>query len=183
MSTVARRYAQAAIDAAHDHSGSAGVEKLSLDLKEFAQLYEGSSDLRETMVNPSLSGNRSSVLKNIATRLGRSDLTASLLLLLDSRARLNLISEISQAATEIADGRLGRARAQVVSALPLSDDQTKRISAALQARFGKPVVFDAAVDSSILGGLVCTIGSTTIDSSLRRQLEIMSERFHASENM
>ena len=61
--------------------------------------------------------------------------------------------------------------AEVRSAVPLDDDQQRRLSAALVNATGKQVELKVVVDPSVLGGLVAQVGDTVIDGSVRSRLQ------------
>ena len=179
MSAVARRYAQAGVEAAEQSGGTEAVESLSKDIRLFAGLYKESEDLRELLLNPALTGQSRAVLDELSKKLGLSQTGHNLVRILADNDRMRELGEVASEIAELADQRLGRNRARVVSAVPLSTDQLERISKGLEKRFSRPVVIDTEVDPGIVGGLICTVGSTTFDNSIRRQLEIISERLHA----
>jgi len=61
--------------------------------------------------------------------------------------------------------------AEVTSAVPLDDDQQKRLVDTLSRRFARRVSLKVTVDPSIMGGLIVRIGDTIIDGSVRSRLE------------
>jgi F-type H+-transporting ATPase subunit delta len=58
----------------------------------------------------------------------------------------------------------------VVSATPLSQEQHEQLRRALAARTGQDVELDVAVDASLLGGAIASVGALVFDGSLRTQL-------------
>jgi F-type H+-transporting ATPase subunit delta len=60
--------------------------------------------------------------------------------------------------------------ADVVSAKALTEAQTSKLAKTLTARVGKTVTINAAVDESLIGGLVVKVGSKMIDTSIRSKL-------------
>jgi F-type H+-transporting ATPase subunit delta len=65
----------------------------------------------------------------------------------------------------------GEVTAEVISAVPLKDEQTAQLKETLKASVGKDVTLQARVDPSLLGGLVVKVGSRMIDSSLKTKLQ------------
>jgi len=61
--------------------------------------------------------------------------------------------------------------AEVVSATPLDPKQAAALKDAVTAYTGKKVRLDTKVDPSLIGGLVVTVGSRQVDSSLKRKLQ------------
>ena len=58
----------------------------------------------------------------------------------------------------------------MTSAEPLTDKHVADLKAALKASLGKDVALHAAVDPSLIGGLIVKVGSRMIDGSLRTKL-------------
>ena len=182
MSAVARRYAQAAVEAAADAGGAAEVEALATGLRAFASAYETSADLQAVVKNPQMGAVRAQTLRAVGQKLGASELSTTVLLVLTDNERLDELLDVVAEVEDLADRHLGRKRARVISAIPLSDAQSARLERALQKKLGGPVVVDVEIDRSILGGLIVQVGSVTIDSSVKRQLDRLSERLRAAES-
>ena len=66
---------------------------------------------------------------------------------------------------------LSGASAEVVSALPLTDDEQAIVKKDVLAKMGVQTVVDFRVDPSILGGLVIYMGDKVLDGSVAGQLE------------
>ena len=71
----------------------------------------------------------------------------------------------------LADAKLGRLRARVVSAAPLDPAAAQHITDRLAAATRSQVILERAVDPELLGGVVAQVGRLTYDGSLRTQLE------------
>jgi F-type H+-transporting ATPase subunit delta len=71
---------------------------------------------------------------------------------------------------EAASGRQEKSVARVVSALPLTDEQSDRLAAALSDLYGRPIVLRTAVDATVRGGLVIRVGDEVIDGSIAARL-------------
>ncbi len=61
------------------------------------------------------------------------------------------------------------------SAVPLNDDQRKRLAEALGNATGKQVEVKVVVDPSVLGGIVAQVGDTVIDGSVRSRLDQLKQ--------
>jgi len=170
MSAVARRYARAVVDAAGTDGGKKAVEELVSGLRNFAAALEESPALHELVTNPALRESRDEALGALAKKLGMGETGTTLVRLLGENRRLDTFNEVVREVVALADEGAGRLRAEVKSAIALSDDQKKRIAKSLEKRLGQPVVVEADIDPDLLGGLVCRVGDLTIDSSLRHGL-------------
>jgi F-type H+-transporting ATPase subunit delta len=67
-------------------------------------------------------------------------------------------------------------RADVVTAVPLSDASRAALTATLGRATGKSVTLHERVDPSIIGGVIARVGSFVYDASLTRQLDRMREQ-------
>jgi F-type H+-transporting ATPase subunit delta len=59
-----------------------------------------------------------------------------------------------------------RSVARVVSAAPLTDEQSERVARALSELYGRPIVARTAVDPAVKGGLLVRVGDDVIDGSV-----------------
>ena len=186
MSAVAKRYARAALaataDQAQQDAGSHVADTLSKDLRYFVELYAAQAHLREALHNPAFKQERRAILDAVLAKLALSKLATRLVRLLADNDRIDELQSIANEIEALADAQGKRLRAHVRSAIALDDQQVSRIAKALEKRMGQPVTVDVDVDPELLGGLVCKVGDLTLDSSLHRQLEILTERLgaHAS---
>ena len=69
---------------------------------------------------------------------------------------------------------LGRVRATITSAAPLTPEDTQAITAALAKQTGRTVLAEERVDATLLGGVVVDIEGKVYDGSLRTQLEALA---------
>lgn len=176
MSAVAKRYARAAIGAALDMEGAAGVEKLAQSVTTFRGIYDKSTELRDLLANPALKADRDTVLGTVLEKIGASKTAVKLIQLLAGRDRIEVLRDVADEIETEADNRAGRLRARVVSSMPLDDAKVSRLKAALHKRFNRDIVVDVKVDPELLGGLVCKVGDLTLDSSLKRQIELLRDQ-------
>lgn len=65
--------------------------------------------------------------------------------------------------------------AEVVSAVPLTEDEKNKLTEALSARFGRTVTLTCTVDESLLGGMVVRVDGKVLDGSLRSRLHAVKE--------
>jgi len=61
----------------------------------------------------------------------------------------------------------------VSTVAPLTADQKKRLSEALQKKYGKAIAIENEIDAKILGGMRIKLGSEVIDASLAHSLELI----------
>jgi F-type H+-transporting ATPase subunit delta len=86
------------------------------------------------------------------------------------------LPEIVTAYQGLADAEHGQARAQVRSAVALTDKEKRELSARLERALGKRILLEERVDSTLLGGFVAQVGSLILDGSLDGQLARLRQR-------
>jgi F-type H+-transporting ATPase subunit delta len=111
------------------------------------------------------------IARQVAARLGVSHLVASFLGLLAERNRLGFLEAIGERYGRLVDESLGRVRARIVSARPLSDADRQRITKLFEEKTGKKVLAELEVDPDLLGGVLVEVGGRVYDGSVRTQLE------------
>ncbi len=75
----------------------------------------------------------------------------------------------------------GLQEAEAVSAVPLTDDETRRLHAGLQRATGKTIELKTRVDPDLIGGLYVRIGDRVLDRSVKGLLHSLGERLAAVE--
>jgi F-type H+-transporting ATPase subunit delta len=63
----------------------------------------------------------------------------------------------------------------VRSATPIDAQTQERLTQALSRATGKNVEVKVAIDPTVMGGIVATIGDTVIDGTVRHRLEQLKE--------
>ncbi len=116
------------------------------------------------------SAEQSAAIDVIARKGGFSELTGNFLRLLARNRRLFALSDIARSFRALLAQHRNEVTAEVVSAIPLTDEQTEELKATLKAKTGRNIDLDARIDPALIGGLVVKIGSRMIDSSIRTKL-------------
>ena len=104
-----------------------------------------------------------------------SPLTRNFLYIIFDKNREYLIQEATAAFNDLWQDQQGIIPAQLVTAKSINAETEGQLVAALKKAFAKEVVFEHAVDPSLLGGAVVNIGDFTIDGSLKGRLRHMRE--------
>lgn len=171
--SLAGRYAAALFDLASEAGTVSAVEG---DLDRLDAALRESRELSAVLRNPEISRDQyGRLMGGMAEYLGLSTLTANFLGVLASNRRVSEIPAAIRAFRMIAAAQRGEVQAEVASAHPLSEAQITTLEAKLRAREGRTVKLSAKVDPSLLGGLVVTIGSQRIDSSIRTRLNSLAQ--------
>ncbi len=174
VGSIARRYARALFDLALEQNK---VEAWADALASLKQAVEASAELRDVLENPVYTREqRRAIADKLAAALRLDPAPTNLLYLLGDRNRLSQLGGVVDAFARLADQKLGRTRARLVSAVPLDGASAARIAEKLSAATRSRVLVESDVDPALLGGVVAHVGAFTFDGSVRTQLEAMREQ-------
>lgn len=168
---VADRYATAVFDIAREDNG---LDALDKDVETLDAALKESAELRDAISSPLYSR---SALKDAMLALGpKMGLTATMtntLGLLADKRRLFVLPQLVRALREKLAEERGEVTADVVSAKALTKTQSDKLAKTLKEKVGSDVKINATVDESLIGGLIVTVGSKMIDTSIRSKLSAL----------
>ena len=110
--------------------------------------------------------------------IGGDDLNAAGRLFLQALAdndRLGLIGEVREQFETLRAEEQRSLEVEVISAFPLTEQQSNELKNALNRRFDKEITIEARVDESLLGGALIRAGDVVIDGSVRGKLNKLAE--------
>ena len=174
MATAERNdaYASALFEIAR---AEGNLERVEAELYQVARALEGSEELRSRLTDQALPVElRQGIVEDLLADRALPVTKALVSFVVGSGRARDLPAIIDLLVRRSADDR-AEAIAEVRSAIPLDDDQQRRLADALSKRTGQKVSVKVNVDPSILGGIVATIGDTVIDGSVRRRLDQLRE--------
>jgi F-type H+-transporting ATPase subunit delta len=167
-SGVAGRYALALFELARDSDALDGV---AADLDAFKTMLDESADLRRLIRSPVISReDQGKALAALGERAGFSELTTRFLGVVAEHRRLFALPGMIEAYRAMLAEHKGEVGAELVSAVPLQEQQIATLEKQLSSAVGKQVMLSARVDPGLLGGLVVRVGSRMLDASLRTKL-------------
>ncbi len=168
----ADHYANALIAVGNAEGDAAVVEA---DVHAFANAVAGSPELQNALTDSSMpAANRQQIVEDLLAGKA-SKASAAAISMIVGAGRAGDLPEIARALSSKLAGGRGAAFAEVRSAVPLSEEQTKRLEDALTAKVGRPVTVRVTIDPTVVGGLVTQIDDTVIDGSVRSRLNQMRE--------
>ncbi len=175
--TIARPYAQAAFELAHE---AGELAKWSEGLALAGELL-ADGQVAVFLSSPSLDNEKRLELltglfaKAKADVLSGSDKKGTnFLKLLLEYGRVAVLPEIAEHFEALKAKVENTVDVTVTSATALSAAQQKEISTALRARLGRDINLETEIDESLIGGAVIRAGDVVIDGSLRARLEGLS---------
>ncbi|MHB1699078.1 MAG: ATP synthase F1 subunit delta [Acidobacteriaceae bacterium] len=172
MAAFAARYARAFAEVAAAQSLDAGA--MQQQLRDFADAFAESKDLREVMSDPAIPHEQKlRVLDALAGRLSLSRQVRNFVAVLMDHSRLAAIADVVEAYGAVVDQQQGIVEAEVVTAHSLGEDERRSLEQKIAGMAGSKIRASYREDADLLGGAVIRIGSTVYDGSVRGQLETL----------
>jgi F-type H+-transporting ATPase subunit delta len=168
---AARRYARAAFGLASERGELDAWER---DLRSLATVLVSDEAQAFVASRQVTREGKESFLQRTAGEL--RPLVWNLVRLLNAKGRLALLPQIAEAFQELLDEAHGVAHAQVLTAVPLSDEDRQAMTRRLSELTGKQVTIHPHEAPEIIGGLVARIGDELIDGSTRSKLEALKRQ-------
>ena len=140
-------------------------------LFRIARTFESNDELRDALTDPSIPPDRRLGIVEDLLGTRALPLTHSLVSFIVGAGRArDLPAIIDKLVARAAEAR-DEAVAEVRSVVELSEEQTKKLAAALEKATGKKVAVKVVIDPDVLGGIIAQVGDTVLDGSVRHRLE------------
>ena len=160
-----RRYAQAVFEIALE---TKELDKWQSDLGKIVSIV-GDTELMAWLGSPKVHFEDKARL--LSERLKEvNPLALNLTLLLVNKGRLSIIGEIADEYQRRLNSYRGIEPAEVITAIPLDDEDKRKLTEHLGAIVGKKVVLKSEVDSALIAGFVARVGSKLLDGSTHSKL-------------
>jgi F-type H+-transporting ATPase subunit delta len=167
-SVYARRYAQAVFRMAQENQE---LNRWQSDLRKIASMCRDEA-LFALLENREVSFEEKE--RVLSQRLGEiHPMALKLVSMLVAKGRLAMVDYISDEYQQLMDGYRGiegTGVAEVITAIPLDDEDRLRIGKRITDMVGRPVVLKPKVDPGVIGGIVIRVGDKLIDGSIRSKL-------------
>lgn len=182
--SIAGRYARALLILTEKQTAKSGqpliavLERTLEELQGVATLVGPGSRAGTYLLNPQVSpADRRKLLESGLTGkvLPSVRVFADLLL---RKHRLGVIRAVAHEFQVIVERKKGLERATVVSAVPLTDAERRRLLGELERHTGKKIVLESQVDATLVGGAYVRIGDRVIDRSVKTLLEAIANQLY-----
>ena len=171
---VARRYAEAALELAEEQNQG---ERLAADLEVVWKVMKESREFVALLKSPVISKDKKRALLAEIFRSKLSVFTFNFLNLIVDKGREDVLDDIIKEYYKLRDDRLGIVTLEVRAATELTKDQQQTIVKRFEGITRKTIRVAFSIDKQLKGGFVARVGDTVYDGSVRRQLELLRERF------
>jgi F-type H+-transporting ATPase subunit delta len=130
----------------------------------------------ETLDNPAVPFSQKQELLQRVELPDTPERVKNFLSLLASKNRIHMLPEIIDEFDRYAQRGPLPNTAKITSAIPLTDEEKRRLQEQLCRRFGQDTLFEYTVNPSILGGVIVRIGDKVIDGSVSGKLAALRDR-------
>ena len=172
-SRAVRRYAKALLKIGLEEGEA---EQYGEELSLFNNFLQAEEKLRLVLINPAIHPKqRTSIVEEIAKRLGLSEVIINFLRILVEKNRIKALPDLLQIYRDLLDEAMGRARAVLYTPFDLSEERIKVITRSLEEKVEKKIIMRVEKDPTLIGGVVVKIGGMIYDGSIRTQLRRVKE--------
>jgi F-type H+-transporting ATPase subunit delta len=155
------------------------LDDLEDELFRFGRILTAERELRSTLTDPSVSGTRKSELVSGVLAGKTLPVTGRLVTRVVTNPRGRSLEASLESFQKLAAARRQRMVALVTVAVPLTEVQRDRLTAALGKLYGHAVHLNVEIDPEVVGGVRVQIGDDIIDGSTATKLDAASRRFAA----
>jgi F-type H+-transporting ATPase subunit delta len=175
--TLARRYAAALLKATEAEGTTETVEQC---LRALRDAWNGNKSFRAVLSQPQVSRDRKKALLRKPFEGAGSRAFLEFLGLLVDRNRQNIVAAVAEVYDLLADAVKGEVRVQVRGWKPLTADEKSGLQSALQSIAKNKVLLEEKSDADVLGGVLCYVGHTVVDGTVRHHLKVLGEKLAES---
>lgn len=169
-SIIAKRYGKALFDLAQDQNA---LETMQADVDWVKQAFETQPQLEDLLLLPNMPKEEKKQVLAKITEGSISEHMLGLLYLLIDKGRISYLPEILQEYQRLHQEAARITKAELKSAVSLTEEEKAQVQAALEKALNRRVVLQTEVDSELIGGLVVRVGDQIFDNSLRTKLQNM----------
>ena len=172
--TSANRYSLALYELANESNSLSKIEENSHAL---LKLISNSKDFNNLIKDPTVSRViLNQIIKKISDNFNLEILFKNFLSFLITKRRFFYVRQILKNFNEICYEKRGELKAEIKSAKNLTQDEINKITQELSNNFKSEIKLNYTHDQSLIGGLVVQIGSTMIDTSIKKKLQQLENR-------
>jgi len=165
---VERLAAQAAFALA---AGQGNLDATEEELFRFGRAVDSSAQLQMALTDSAQSAQTKSAIVHDLLNGRATQATSSVLQYSVGHLHGRRIDSVVDELCNLAAAQRDRVVAEVRVAAPIDDAQAQRLAAALSELKGRQVRLNVAVDPTILGGVLVTVGDEVIDGTIASRLE------------
>ncbi len=178
ISKAARRYSSALYSIAEERGN---VDRISNEIERSLELINANRELELFFESPVIS--KTKKLAAVKDIFGSylSELVMTFLNIIIERRRESLVKDIFTDFLNLKKEKQGIVDVYVKTSVELNEQEKENMKKSIEAFTKLKSDMKFGLDKSIIGGFVATISDTVLDASIRRQLDILRERFRTGD--
>jgi len=153
------------------------IKEVSSDLSGIQGILKSSHEFQMFLKSPVIKKEKKQQVFEATFGKSIHLVTNQFLSLLAEKERENVLPDIIEAFFKLQDEKLGFINMQIKSAVELSKQQSEQIIQHFEKYSNKIIRLDVELDPELIGGFVARIGDTMFDGSIKRQLQLLRQRF------
>ena len=170
---IASRYATAIFEISREEGD---LDTLEADVKALRKALGDSEDLRTLINSPVYARDEMErAIAAVGERMKLGQTVRNAVSVMALKRRLFALPVALDRIDALISDHKGVARAEVISAERLTEQQMARLAEMLSKKAGKTVELEVSVDASLIGGLVAKLGSRMVDCSTRTILSNLKD--------
>ena len=171
---TSERYSRALYEVSKE---TGDLEKTEADVRNFINLFESSSEIKNFIQNPThVIETQNKAINILSEKLDFTKNLKNFLLLLIKKKRIFFVKKIANNFLKLCSKNRGEIKASLISSKELSSNELENIGKELSVSMGSTIKFDYKVDQSLIGGLKLQLGSFMIDTSIKNKLKKYEQR-------
>jgi|SRR5690554_445547 len=172
-SQVAKRYAKSLLDFALDRNE---LEAVAADMELIATTCDRNKDLQVMLKSPIIKPEKklAVIQKIFSGEIGTVSL--NFLTVIAGKKRETILPEIARAFGTVYREHLGIISADIISAIPLTDNERKKAIEVIKG-LGKKVELNEKIDQNIIGGFIIRVGDKQYDASVANRIHAIKRDF------
>lgn len=145
------------------------------ELSEIVDELEANEGLKKIIKNPQINRyNKKRIFKEMFEGDIEDELLSFLLLLID-KGRILYLKEKYIQFKQIYLKRHNTVLAKVKTVFPLDESQREELKNKLEKKYKKTIIMEEEIDSTLIGGVLVTVGNEVIDGTIRGRLDSLME--------
>jgi len=172
--TSAERYSLALFELSEENSL---LNQIEVQASSMLNLINQSNDFSNLIKDPTINQeDLSKVISEIMQNNKFDTLFKNFLNFLIQKRRFFFIERILKSFIETCSRKRGELNAELRSAKNLSSEEITKITELLTKNFSSKIKLNYEYDESLIGGLVVQVGSTMVDTSIKKKLQQIENR-------
>lgn len=176
-SLIGNRYGEAFFEAGRDENC---LDSLYDDVCLLETVLKENGDFLKVMNVPSISKEEKSRLLDSVFSEGLQPLTLNYLHLLTDKGRFAALQDSLKRFTDLYRDYKGIVCATAVTAVPMSEELTRRLKDKLAAITGKTIELTCEVDPGLISGIRLQMNGEQFDGSVRRRLDELKKSIESA---